>query len=224
MSSAGSGCRDPPPGRGRFPAKPRPPSHQRGRVSSKADDFDVRYRDGRDGRAWGNGADGGATGATRRPDDDGVLGGTVDYDLGYDANGWDTQGFRSPAAGYLGQPRDRSAGQRRARQPTGGKTAGAAATRTRPAPQRPSTLNWAPEAHRRALAPGSRTSRTTPGSRSSRAWRGRRERPGGPGGPRGPRGQRVKVKGSWWRHWTLRKALGVAARHHRRRSSCWAPS
>src|SRR5580658_7185815 len=30
-----------------------------------------------------------------------VLGGTVDYDLGYDANGWDTQGFRSPAAGYL---------------------------------------------------------------------------------------------------------------------------
>jgi len=27
-------------------------------VSSKADDFDVRYRDDRDGRAWGNGADG----------------------------------------------------------------------------------------------------------------------------------------------------------------------
>jgi membrane peptidoglycan carboxypeptidase len=47
--------------------------------------------------------------------------------------------------------------------------------------------------------------------------------PGGPGGPRGPRGprglggpgrrglgrSRVKVKGSWWRHWTLRKALAV---------------
>jgi membrane peptidoglycan carboxypeptidase len=47
--------------------------------------------------------------------------------------------------------------------------------------------------------------------------------PGGPGGPRRPRGPRglagpgrrgldhprVKVKGSWWRHWTLRKALGV---------------
>ena len=65
-------------------------------MSSKADDFDVRYRDERDGRAWGNAADAGY-GA------DGVLGGTVDYDLGYDANGWDTQGFRSPTAGYLDQ-------------------------------------------------------------------------------------------------------------------------
>ncbi|HMI26343.1 MAG TPA: transglycosylase domain-containing protein, partial [Streptosporangiaceae bacterium] len=47
--------------------------------------------------------------------------------------------------------------------------------------------------------------------------------PGGPGGPRRPRGPRglagpgrrgldrprVKVKGSWWRRWTLRKAVGV---------------
>src|SRR6516225_9568042 len=78
---------------------PRPPSHQRGRVSSKADDFDVRFREGQDGRAWGNGADEGYNGADAG-DDHGVLGGTVDYDLGYDANGWDTQGFRSPAAGY----------------------------------------------------------------------------------------------------------------------------
>ncbi|MGH3152437.1 MAG: hypothetical protein ACRDOB_17160, partial [Streptosporangiaceae bacterium] len=30
----------------------------------------------------------------------GALNGTVDYDLGYDANGWDTAGFRSPEAGY----------------------------------------------------------------------------------------------------------------------------
>src|SRR5262249_50322996 len=42
--------------------------------------------------------------------------------------------------------------------------------------------------------------------------------PGGPGGPRGPgrhgRGpggrSRGKVKGSWWRRWTWKKALGVA--------------
>jgi membrane peptidoglycan carboxypeptidase len=37
-------------------------------------------------------------------------------------------------------------------------------------------------------------------------------RPGGPRGPRGPRGRgrdKVKIKGSWWRHWTWRKALGV---------------
>ncbi|MBV9383758.1 MAG: penicillin-binding protein [Streptosporangiaceae bacterium] len=51
---------------------------------------------------------------------------------------------------------------------------------------------------------------------------------GGPGGPRGPRGYdrgpgrgsrragrnavpRVKVKGSWWRHWSLKKVAGVLA-------------
>src|SRR5580700_3771955 len=89
-----------------FSPKPRPPSHQRGRVSSKADDFDVRYRDDRDGRAWGNGADGdhpdgGYGDGGYAGNDHGAIGGTVDYDLGYDANGWDTQGFRSPTAGYL---------------------------------------------------------------------------------------------------------------------------
>src|SRR6202023_3085469 len=87
-----------------------PPSHQRGRVSSKADDFDVRFRDGRDGRAWGSGADadgdyanGGYGDGGYAGNDPGAVGasGTVDYDLGYDANGWDTQGFRSPTAGYL---------------------------------------------------------------------------------------------------------------------------
>ena len=75
-------------------------------MSSKADDFDVRYRDDRDDRAWGDGADGdfasGGYGAgTHAGNDHGAAGGTVDYDLGYDANGWDTQGFRSPTAGYL---------------------------------------------------------------------------------------------------------------------------
>ena len=50
-------------------------------------------------RAGGSGADGGAWNSGGG--DNGVLGGTVDYDLGYDANGWDTQGFRSPAASYL---------------------------------------------------------------------------------------------------------------------------
>src|SRR6516162_11927389 len=79
---------------------PRPPSHQRGRVSSKADDFDVRYRDGQDDRAWGNGSDEGYH-EGYASNDHGALGGTVDYDLGYDANGWDTQGFRSPVAGNL---------------------------------------------------------------------------------------------------------------------------
>ena len=50
--------------------------------------------------------------------------------------------------------------------------------------------------------------------------RGRRAAHGSPAGPRGLRNltgpgrrgadrTRVKVKGSWWRHWTLRKAVGV---------------
>ena len=65
--------------------------------------------------------------------------------------------------------------------------------------------------------------------RAGRGSRGGPTGPGGPGAPRRPRGlrglralsgpgrrgldrsprTRVKVKGSWWRHWTLRKALGV---------------
>ena len=34
-------------------------------------------------------------------------------------------------------------------------------------------------------------------------------RPGGPAGPGGPRGPQGKRKGSWWRHWTWKKALAV---------------
>jgi membrane peptidoglycan carboxypeptidase len=53
-------------------------------------------------------------------------------------------------------------------------------------------------------APGTTRPRRAPG-------------PGGPGrgpgrngmGPRGPRGPRPKMKGSWWRRWTIRKVLGV---------------
>ncbi|HLH82785.1 MAG TPA: transglycosylase domain-containing protein [Trebonia sp.] len=38
---------------------------------------------------------------------------------------------------------------------------------------------------------------------------GGRRRPGGPGGPGGRGRQPGRVKGSWWRHWTWKKALGV---------------
>ena len=58
-------------------------------------------------------------------------------------------------------------------------------------------LNWETEATGDLWAP------EVP-ARGRRASRG----PGGPG-RRGPDRPRVKVKGSWWRHWTLRKALGV---------------
>ena len=192
-------------------------------MSSKADDFDVRYRgDSRDGRAWGDGADGdhGATGGS----------GTVDYDLGYDANGWDTQGFRSPTAGYLdnhetaqlgdgdgvagvgtaGRPRHGGSHARPAGAPQdvflqGGSPAWA--------PEVPgSTGPWLPDETGQTVQishPGRRGRWARPGGPQGP---GGPDGPGGPHGPRGPRGPRaprVKVKGSWWRHWTWRKALGL---------------
>jgi membrane peptidoglycan carboxypeptidase len=169
-------------------------------VSSKADDFDVRYRDGRDGRAWGNGAEeadnGGYVG-----DDHEMPGGTVDYELSYDANGWDTQGFRSPTAGYL----DNSETTQRDSAAQRGNGRGGSHARTT-GTQQVDPLSWAPD------APGSTGPwlPVPPGPPVPPGRRGRRAKPGG-GGPQGPRGpqQKVKVKGSWWRHWTWRKALGV---------------
>ena len=48
-------------------------------LSSKADDFDVRYRD---------------SGSSKSQDQSPK----ADYGLGYDAEGWDTQGFRKPSS------------------------------------------------------------------------------------------------------------------------------
>jgi membrane peptidoglycan carboxypeptidase len=39
---------------------------------------------------------------------------------------------------------------------------------------------------------------------------GRSGRPGGPGGRGGPGRGRAKIKGSWWRHWTWKKAVALA--------------
>ena len=170
-------------------------------MSSKADDFDVRYRDGRDGRAGGDGADGGYVG-----DDHGVFGGTVDYDLGYDDNGWDTQGFRRPEGGYSDHHETTQLGS------GAGTTAppqengrGGSHARTASTP-RVGPLTWTPDA---PDAPGSTGPwlPVPPGSPVPPGRRGRRARSGGPGGPQGPRPP--KVKGSWWRHWTWRKALGL---------------
>jgi hypothetical protein len=60
-------------------------------VSSKADEFDVRHRDVGPAGPGRPAADGGYRGNAT----------DVDYDLGYDAEGWDTQGFRRPEADYL---------------------------------------------------------------------------------------------------------------------------
>jgi membrane peptidoglycan carboxypeptidase len=171
-------------------------------VSSKADDFDVRYRDGRDGRAGGDGADGGYVG-----NDHGVLGGTVDYDLGYDDNGWDTQGFRRPEGGYSDHHETTQLGSGagtttapRQENARGGSHARTAST------QQVGPLTWTPDAPDAAGSTGPWLP-VPPGSPVPPGRPGRRARSGGPGGPRGPRPP--KVKGSWWRHWTWRKALGL---------------
>ncbi len=192
-------------------------------MSSKADDFDVRYRDI-------------GTPGPGRPEADGGYrsnAGDVDYDLGYDAAGWDTQGFRRPEADFLDS---HEPGQADVIAGGAESAAGAdAGTAVRPGHGRPlrgrregsharpagidqtrsagidqtSQLGWESEATGGLWTPES------PGREGSG--------PGGPGGPRRPRGPRgfggpgrrgldrtrVKVKGSWWRHWTLRKALGV---------------
>ncbi len=167
-------------------------------MSSKADDFDNRYRDGRNGDGANGGyANGGyssegyATGGYSSGGyaTGGYAGGgyetpaghgnTVDYDLGYDAQGWDTQGFRRPQAGY---PDDQTAGYLgagRAAQPRNARTGSHART----------------TGVAQALPPG---------------WgAGGPGRGPGTGGGNGRNGSPPKVKGSWWRHWTPRKVLGA---------------
>jgi membrane peptidoglycan carboxypeptidase len=179
-------------------------------VSSKADDFDVRHRDDRDDRAWG---DGGYAGSDPG-NDHGAAGGTVDYDLGYDANGWDTQGFRSPVAGYADQHETTRLGRGVRTAPQRGKGRGGSHARTASTQQAGApdwdalgnTGAWSPDQSFQSDQPYQPYQPEQP---EQPGRRGRRAKQGGPGGPRGPRGQRVKVKGSWWRHWTWRKALGV---------------
>jgi len=175
-------------------------------VSSKADDFDVRHRDA------------GTAGHSRPPADGGYRGnaGDVDYDLGYDSPGWDTQGFRRPDTDFAdsresGQSRDMERGgvgtavrpdpdsaPRSRREASHARAAPAAGPAGPMAGAEESTqLNWETEATGDLWAPEV----PARGRRASRS-------PGGPG-RRGPDRLRVKVKGSWWRHWTLRKALGV---------------
>jgi len=192
-------------------------------MSSKADDFDVRYRDV------------GTVGHGRPAADGDYRGnaGDVDYDLGYDSTGWDTQGFRRPDADFAdsheaGRSRDFDRGgvgtavrPDHGRAPRGrrdGSHARAAGSATDAAESTQLNLEteatgspWAPEAPARGRR-GNRGGGTgSPGGAGG---------PGGPRRPRGPRGlagpgrrgldrPRVKVKGSWWRHWTLRKAVGV---------------
>jgi len=186
-------------------------------VSSKADDFDVRYRDAGAARGGRPAADGGFRGNA----------GDVDYDLGYDAPGWDTQGFRRPDADYLDSHEPAQAASLE-----GGGVGTAARPDHRRSPQGRGNGGRGNGSHARTAdteetsqlgwESGATGSLLTP-DLPRRAGRRRRSGPGGPGGPprpRGPRGfggpgrrgadrARPKVKGSWWRRWTVRKVLGV---------------
>jgi membrane peptidoglycan carboxypeptidase len=191
-------------------------------VSSKAEDFDVRYRDA------------GTAGHARPPADGGNRGnaGDVDYDLGYDSTGWDTQGFRRPEAGFGDGPEadlSRAAGRggvgTAVRPDHGhaprGRHDGSHARAAAPAPDltESTQLNWDIEATGSMLTPGL-PARGRRGIRGGGPAGPGGAGPGGPRRPLGPRGlagpgrrgldhPRVKVKGSWWRRWTLRKAVGV---------------
>jgi membrane peptidoglycan carboxypeptidase len=165
--------------------------------------------EGTDG-GYANGDNGYANGDHAAVGGHGVLKSTVDYDLGYDANGWDTQGFRSPEAGYRdgketgglssqvpGSPDDSGVGTAHRR--GNGRVGSHARTSDQ---QHRDQLAWEPETRTGPWIP---EHPVQPGRRSSpRGFRGPARR-----GPRGRDSSRIKVKGSWWRHWTLRKALGV---------------
>ncbi|MGH3190110.1 MAG: transglycosylase domain-containing protein, partial [Streptosporangiaceae bacterium] len=178
-------------------------------MSSRADDFDASHRDRGNGRPRGYGAPGGAT---------------IDYDLGYAEDGFDTQGFRSPEApaGPVGPVAPAGAqdfrggeGARGTQGFRGQEDTGGLGQLTRePDTLRPSepllpdgpyrNLPLLPDRPRRSRSRSrSRHGPSGPGTGGSNGT-------GGPGGPGGPRGK-VKVKGSWWRHWTLRKAIGLLA-------------
>ena len=198
-------------------------------MSSKAEDFDVRYRDA------------GAAGHGRPAADGGYRGnaGDVDYDLGYDSTGWDTQGFRRPEAGFGDGPdadlsRAASGGgvgtavrPDHGRAPRGRHDGSHARVED---PTESTQLNWDNEATGNLLTPelpargrrGSHGGGPVAPAATGLGGPGLGT-PAGPGGPRRPRGPRglagpgrrgldrppVKVRGSWWRHWTLRKAVGV---------------
>ena len=158
-------------------------------MSSKADDFDVRYRDAGTAGHGRPAADGGYRGNA----------GDVDYDLGYDSTGWDTQGFRRPEADFTdshetGPSRDFGGGgvgtavrPDHGRAPRGRREGSHARAAGPDVGAGESTqLNWENEATGAMLAP----------ELPVRAGREPRRRPGGsggPGGPRGPRGSRALV-------------------------------
>ena len=215
-------------------------------MSSKADDFDVRYRDvgtaghdrpAADGGYRGNAGAGISTttwamtrragtpkgsAARRRTSSTamsparpassaGVPEATLPESIRSTGNGSTGNGG---GVGTAVRP-DHGRAPRGRRDGSHARAAGTRQVGARPAgTEETSQLGWESEATGRLFAP------ELPGRRSRGGGPGGPAGPGGPRRPRGPRGfggpgrrgldrTRVKVKGSWWRHWTWRKALGV---------------
>jgi membrane peptidoglycan carboxypeptidase len=220
-------------------------------VTSRADDFGVRYDDEDASRRKGNGAASGAPSG-------------VDYDLGYADPGWDTQGYRTPSGGYdrsaynqgaynqtpqaqapqgQGAPNQSSPNQGQGGYDQNGYDRGSygsgqpQAYHAAPDYGRTETYNPAegygpPEGFGPPEGYGSQELHSPPAgyrpdeygvrpddysvpqrTRTPSRHGGGPRGPGGPGGPGGPRGRsgKVKFKGSWWRHWTWKKAFGLTA-------------
>jgi membrane peptidoglycan carboxypeptidase len=193
-------------------------------VTSRADDFGVRHDDdddrrraARDDYDLGYADNGWDTQGFRTPP-----GGSRPYDRDTYSGDYDPASAHqspSPAGGYQSPSPTggyRTGGANEPYDPYATQFMGAPATQSVGGPATQS-IGAAPTGqvghqitptrrHARPSGPGGPGGPDGPGGPSG---------PGGPGGPRRPRGHRgadrVKVKGSWWRHWSLRKVLGLFA-------------
>jgi membrane peptidoglycan carboxypeptidase len=175
-------------------------------VTSRADDFDVRHEDAGSGRH-------------RAPGVNKAAGSGIDYDLGYGEPGWDTQGFRRPEDGYapvsFGDPDYSDAGDATQVHSAYASRPNAGYPETTFDRDMPGEAAYGEDTRYEDAGYGTITTYapaepvTPVPSRRGPGGPGRRGGGGGRGGRGGRPRDRVKIKGSWWRHWTWRKALGV---------------
>jgi membrane peptidoglycan carboxypeptidase len=140
----------------------------------------------------------------------------VDYDLGYADPGWDTQGFRTPGGADPNGPYGSSGSYNSGPHNSGSYNSG---PYSNSGPRRNSGPYASPPADDYGPGPGTEIYSPPNGYRPADDY----DLPADPvttprrggghgGGSRGPRGHgKVKVKGSWWRHWSLKKVLALMA-------------
>ncbi|HTU06116.1 MAG TPA: hypothetical protein VMG13_11250, partial [Trebonia sp.] len=149
----------------------------------------------------------GTTGAVRPARNDSGRNGAPGYSYWADGKGWENSpGTASAQSASAQSASAHSAGEGRAN----GRGAGRAPRGAVPGSGGPGNGQYGrggePTAYYGAAGPGG------PGGPAGPGGPGRGGPPRGPGGPGGPgrRGPRNgKVKGSWWRHWTWKKAIAL---------------